>query len=219
MGIGQKIKWCGISMGFAQFFWLAPKVFIFEAKAHQVEIAGDVGGTIHLEPNDTPSAGTPTLTWFALVRQGGVSIPLADCNCQLTLYTQPYSASSTPIQTPPLRPVSEEGYENIPGAEITFPQVGAYTLVITGEPKQPNDFQPFELQFDVTVATGNASQPTQTSNDTSKNNTDTNAGETRSPEQTPLNQNTQPNNTAWAVGIGLISLGTIATLLWLKRRK
>lgn len=202
--VGQKIQRYGISLGLAQFLWLTPAVM-----AHQVEIAGEVGGTIHIEPNDTPRAGTPNLAWFALVRQGGEPIPLADCNCQLALYNQPYNVSAAPIQTPSLRPVSEEGYENIPGAEITFPQVGAYVLVLTGEPKQPDDFQPFELKFDVTVATG-ASAPQIT---------ETPAIDTNAEQVSPSNQNTQPNYAAWAVGAGVIGVGAIAIARWLKRRK
>jgi hypothetical protein len=34
--------------------------------------------------------------------------------------------------------------------------VGAYELVLQGEPATPEDFQPFELRFPVTVAAGQA---------------------------------------------------------------
>ncbi len=56
------------------------------AIAHQVEIHNDVGATIHLEPNDTSLAGAPSLAWFALTQRGGTIIPLAACNCNLTVY-------------------------------------------------------------------------------------------------------------------------------------
>jgi len=124
----------------------------WHAIAHQVELAEDVGATLHIEPNDTPRAGEKVLAWFALTKKGGKTIPLSDCSCQIEIFAR--SDSENPIVTPTPRPVNSEGYQNIPGAEFTFPNVGAYTLVISGEPKSGGAFQPFELAFDVTVAAG-----------------------------------------------------------------
>lgn len=130
------------------------------AIAHQVEIVEDVGATLHIEPNDTPRAGEEALAWFALTRKGGQTIPLSDCDCQLAIYAQAQGQSEgdTASITPSLTPVDAEGYEDIPGARFTFPDVGAYTLVISGSPKQPDSFTPFELSFDVTVAAGQSTQ-------------------------------------------------------------
>lgn len=122
------------------------------ATAHQVEISGDVGGTIHIEPNDTPRAGESNLTWFALTRRGGNLIPLTSCNCQVVVYSQPHSSGDAPISQPNLFAVSAEGYEGIPGANITFPRAGSYEVVLRGRPIVSGDFAPFELRFSVTVA-------------------------------------------------------------------
>ncbi|HEY9653823.1 MAG TPA: hypothetical protein V6C95_24380 [Coleofasciculaceae cyanobacterium] len=124
------------------------------AYAHKVQIAEDVGGTLHIEPNDTPRAGEIVLAWFALTRQGGQTIPLAECNCQLSIYTTTSAAKSQPFLTPPLKAVSAERYQGIPGAEIRFPQPGAYQLQLKGTPTSGATFKPFELKFEVTVATG-----------------------------------------------------------------
>ena len=120
--------------------------------AHQVEIAGDVGGTIHIEPNDTPKAGETALTWFALTKRGGEAIPLANCNCNLDIYHAPYTPGDKPFSCPDFRAVSSEGYEGIPGADVTFPEPGTYDLVVTGTPITAGEFEPFELVFSVTVA-------------------------------------------------------------------
>lgn len=125
---------------------------VLPVSAHQVKVANDVGGTLHLEPNDTARAGEPTDVWFALTRQGGQTIALAECDCQLAVYAQPYQTGAIPLARPTLTPITAEGYQNIPGAAVVFPQVGAYTLVITGSPLAAADFQPFELPFEVTVA-------------------------------------------------------------------
>jgi hypothetical protein len=119
--------------------------------AHKVETSENVGATLHIEPNDIPKAGEPSQTWFALTREGGDPIPLDKCDCKLSIYPEP--KSSQPILQPTLKPLSTEGYKNIPSAEVNFPKVGIYNLEITGKPIGGEDFKPFKLNFKVTVAT------------------------------------------------------------------
>lgn len=126
---------------------------ISPVSAHKVEISKDVGGTLHIEPNDSPQAGKATLTWVALTRKGGQVIPLQQCNCQLAVYAEPRQGSS-PMMQPPLKAISSEGYKGIPGAEIVFPKAGAYQLELKGTPKAGTSFKPFVLNFKVTVASG-----------------------------------------------------------------
>ncbi|MBD2245601.1 hypothetical protein [Nostoc sp. FACHB-888] len=122
--------------------------------AHKVEVAGDVGGTLHIEPNDNPRAGEPSLAWFALTRRGGRVIPLSQCNCQLAVYAQPYAAGEPPLLEPQLEPVAAERYQGIPGAEVVFPKPGIYQLQLNGKPLSGARFKPFEFKFEVTVAGG-----------------------------------------------------------------
>lgn len=124
------------------------------AIAHKVEIAKDVGGTLHIEPNDNPQAGKATLTWIALTRKGGQVIPLGQCNCQLAVYAEPRTQATKPLLQPSLKAVSREKYQSIPGADIIFPKPGAYQLELKGTPKAGGNFQPFVLNFPVTVASG-----------------------------------------------------------------
>lgn len=159
MGISRTSGSVGTTLVVAGFVVTELMGAIAPAIAHQVQIADDVGGTVHIEPNDNPRAGTPSLAWFALTRQGGELIPLQDCNCRLSVYAQPRQPDDAPVQQPLLQPVAAEGYQNVPGADITFPQVGAYELVLQGEPTASEDFLPFELTFAVTVATGQATSP------------------------------------------------------------
>ncbi|MEM8605420.1 MAG: hypothetical protein AAGF24_16485 [Cyanobacteria bacterium P01_H01_bin.121] len=117
--------------------------------AHQIQIDQTVGATKHIEPNDNPRAGEPSVVWFALTQKGGASIPLSDCDCQLTVYAQD---QTEPFATPELNPITAEGYEGIPSATVTFPAVGAYRLRLQGQPEAEQDFAAFELEFDVLVA-------------------------------------------------------------------
>jgi hypothetical protein len=119
--------------------------------AHQVQVSGEVGATIHIEPNDTPRAGQSSLVWFAVTRRGGQTIPFSACNCELEVYAQPHQADSLPLQEPTLRAVSAEDRQGIPGANVTFPRAGAYELVLKGRPVTAGNFPPFEFRFSITV--------------------------------------------------------------------
>jgi len=129
-------------------------LLIPSASAHKIETAEDVGATLHIEPSDTPRAGETALTWFALTRKGGKIIPLNECDCELAVYSEPRETAAAPLAKPNLEPVSAERYQDIPGANITFPKPGAYQLELSGKPANDDSFKPFELKFDVTVATG-----------------------------------------------------------------
>jgi len=136
-------------------------VLVAPAAAHNVQTAEDVGGTLHIEPNDNPQAGKPALTWFALTRRGGQVISLKECNCQLAVYAEPRD-NSQPVLEPTLEVVKSAEYQGIPGAAIAFPKTGAYELELRGTPKPGANFQPFELRFPVTVtgaSTSAASSP------------------------------------------------------------
>ncbi len=139
--------------------------------AHQTEIGGEIGVTHHIEPNDTPRAGEPTQAWFALTKRGGKVVPLADCDCQLSLYRQPRSPNGQdkPLAQPPLQAIAAEGYRNVPAAQIVFPAVGAYDLVLRGSPKDGADFAAFQVSFTVTVASGSSVSATPTAAATQAN--------------------------------------------------
>ncbi len=126
----------------------------YPAAAHKVKVSGDVGGTLHIEPNDNPRAGEPSQAWFALTRRGGKVIPLSQCNCQLAVYAQPYADGEPPLLEPALEPVAAERYQGIPGAEVVFPKPGIYQLQLNGKPASGARFKPFEFKFEVTVAAG-----------------------------------------------------------------
>lgn len=161
------------------------------ALAHQVEIANDIGGTLHIEPNDSPRAGESILLWIALTRRGGDPLPLRDCDCQLQIYRQPRADNDDPLLTPELDPITAEGADEIPGTTLTFPAAGAYSLVLTGTPAGYADFQPFELSFSVVVAPG-------TSRGQPESNAETEEGAT--PAATPDRTDADPDSPASAVG-------------------
>jgi hypothetical protein len=121
--------------------------------AHKVEVTADVAGTWHVEPNHAPKAGAPAQVWIALTRRGGELLPLAQSNCQLNVYAMPRSEGDQPVLKPTLEAITAEQYEGIPGAEVVFPKTGLYELELGCTPKTAGDFIPFQMNYQVTVAT------------------------------------------------------------------
>ncbi|GAX34420.1 hypothetical protein [Nodularia sp. NIES-3585] len=147
--------------------------------AHQVQISEDVGATLHIEPNDNPRAGEPTQAWFALTRKGGQAIPLAECDCELFIYAEPHTPGEPALIEPSLEAVTAERYQGIPGAEITFPKPGRYQLQLSGKPASEASFNPFQLEFEVTVAAGtvrNSENAPNVNNNTSTQDTNIRSG-------------------------------------------
>jgi hypothetical protein len=129
---------------------IIPIAFALPLIAHQEKTASSVGAMIHLDPNDSPYAEKPTLTWFMLTRRGGAMVSPSTCNCRVTVYDSRQQAIAQPL---PLSTIALEGHKK--GHQgirttITFPKPGAYTVVLAG---QANDksFEPFEIKFPVTV--------------------------------------------------------------------
>lgn len=124
--------------------------------AHEVEVAGDVAGTWHVEPDHNPKAGEPAQVWVALTRQGGALLPFDQANCSLGVYETPRVATDRPVLQPQLQAINAEQYQGIPGATVTFPKTGIYELTLSCTPKTAAAFKPFDMSYEVVVASGNA---------------------------------------------------------------
>jgi hypothetical protein len=124
------------------------------AIAHNVEVAGDVAGTWHVEPDHNPRSGEPAKVWIALTRKGGEVLPLNQASCQLAVFSQPHTEGDKPLLQPELKAIAVEKYEGIPGADVVFPQAGLYEMELSCTPKQAGTFAAFEMQSAVTVVSG-----------------------------------------------------------------
>ncbi|MDJ0647816.1 MAG: hypothetical protein QNJ60_03845 [Xenococcaceae cyanobacterium MO_188.B19] len=127
-------------------------LFNTQVLSHNIKTDGNVGVTFHIEPEHSPIAKEPSQTWFVLTRRGGTIIPLSECDCELNIYYQSSNSQSQLVQTPPLKPLSPEQYQNIPGADIIFPDAGIYDLELVGKPLNNSNFQPFSVTYSVTVS-------------------------------------------------------------------
>lgn len=131
-------------------------MFSAPAIAHNVEIAGGVAGTWHIEPDHNPRAGEPAKVWVALTRKGGTVLPLEQANCKLGVFPQPHTEGNQPILQPQLKTIAVEKYQGIPGADLVFPAPGLYEMELSCAPKIAGSFEDFEMQSEVTVAAGTA---------------------------------------------------------------
>ncbi len=179
------------------------------AIAHEVEVAGDVAATFHLEPDHNPKAGEPAQVWFALTRKGGKIIPLGQCNCRLAVHPQPHVEGSKPLLEPVLKAITAEQYEGIPGAEIVFPKPGEYELVLSGTAKVGINFQPFELSYKVIVGAGKTPQASPQSEQMAE------------PEARAINKQPSQPTPQWQLpaAVGAVAIGVGAIALWSKRSK
>lgn len=133
--------------------WLLLSVLInTPVAAHTLKVTKDVGGVLHIEPHDNPRAGKAAQAWIVLTRKGGQIIPLAQCNCQLTVYRKPRRQGDVPLLQPKLQALSNQQYQGIPGTKIVFPNPGEYELELRGTPKAGANFQPFKLLYTVNVS-------------------------------------------------------------------
>jgi hypothetical protein len=187
---------------FALGAWISVKSL---ANAHQFDIAGEVAGTWHIEPNHNPKAGETARVWIALTRQGGERLPLAEANCQLAIYAEPRQPADTPILQPPIKAVDAEQYQGIPGADVVFPKVGLYELELSCDPKASGSFQPFQMQYSATVATA-AIPPTPQS--------------TNLPAIAP-NSTPQTRDRSWMIPVGIFAgvAGLAGGIGWMLRQR
>ena len=155
----KNLMHCRLNLDRTLDWTLFLSLLVSPAVAHNVEISKDVAGTWHVEPNHTPKAGETARAWVALTRKGGQILPLEQASCQMAAYSQPRKKGDVPVLQPAVKAISIEKYRGIPGADIVFPQTGLYQLELSCTPKTQGDFQPFQMKYDVTVATG-AAAPT-----------------------------------------------------------
>jgi len=190
-------------------------LLVAPASAHEVEVSGDVGGTLHVEPHDNPQAGRTSQVWISLTRRGGEILPLAQCNCQLAVYSEPHTEASSPLIKPPLKAISAAQYQGIPGAEIVFPKQGEYELKLSGTPKAGANFRPFELSFPVTVATGAATSAAKL--ETPSPSTNSNSSEGAEPQQAA--QQSSPSTSQWRSSAIILVMILMIGLLWTGTRR
>ncbi len=118
------------------------------ASAHVLKQDNGLYGILHIQPDDSPSAGHPT----QLVFYFGSNLPqytfaLSDCQCEARLIENGATLSTTPI-------TSEGGSDTVGQAIVTFPKLAVYSIVVTAHPKD-TAFPAFALTYPTRVDQSN----------------------------------------------------------------
>lgn len=114
------------------------------AMAHEIARDGNVAALIHTDPDDAPRVAAPTTVFFELNQRGGRPILLSQCTCSLSVY----AGSVRPGAKPLSHGVLKQGKGEVLSS-VTFPAVGAYTLLLQGKPKSGTAFSPFKLSWTI----------------------------------------------------------------------
>ncbi len=187
---------------------------IGSATAHNLTITEDIAGTWHIEPNHAPKAGEPARVWVALTRRGGELLSLDQANCSLGVYQVPRSQGDEPILRPAIQAIGVEQYQGVPGADVIFPETGRYQLDLDCNPKIEGAFTPFQMQYDVTVASAGIVTPKTQSPFRSKD-----LAPTATTNQTALDQSSPIWVQILGMGMGIIAVMLIIRLAWQFMRK
>jgi hypothetical protein len=111
------------------------------ASAHTLETESTVGALLHIDPNDEPVAGEPATIYIELQDKSGKLTP-GNCNCHLVILFGEKQIFANPVFQSGAVSLSTQ-------ASFVFPEPGAYTVSIDGEPK--TEIEPFDLDFPVQV--------------------------------------------------------------------
>jgi hypothetical protein len=171
--------------------------------AHNIEIAGDVAGLWHIEPNHDPTAGVPSRVWVALSQRGGSALPLDQLQCQMTIVqtgTKPDQTTRPPIVVTP-KALAEPGQPSALGAMVTFPATGAYDLSLACKPQPGSPIAAFAMDYEITVARSAAPAS---------------PNPIASPTASPIAPPSPPANTGFIL-LPLVLFGAIGLVLWSKR--
>jgi hypothetical protein len=134
-------------------FLLSVSFFIFSAHlvyAHFPSTDGDMTVTLHVDPNDDPTAGKQAHLYF-LFDDSTKKFALANCTCTVSIteldkQTNAYQLSALKNSKP-----------SIWGASLpyVFTERNVYHIVLKGVPKKANAFQPFTVSWYFRVDTIN----------------------------------------------------------------
>lgn len=109
------------------------------ASAHVVENGKQVSAIMHIQPDDDPIAGKDTRLQFTFASSAN-AFAVRNCDCSIILVQGEQEVAH----------VSLIGTNTVGVAQVTFPQIGAYEVVLHGNPRDTS-FQPFTLTYTARV--------------------------------------------------------------------
>lgn len=118
----------------AFLFVITPRV-----SAHFLNTVGDIGITLHVDPDDDPIPGKQAYLYFLFNN----NFNLGACNCTITIKEQGKQIFQQQLVKEKVSKSSIWG-TSIP---YVFPQNDVYQIILSGQPKIKNIFQPFTTSW------------------------------------------------------------------------
>lgn len=124
------------------FLWIPDVVY-----AHTLKIDKNIGTTVHIDPDDTPIAGSDSKIFVEIEDKSGrfnVSNP-ENCDCRITIVRNGLELKTLPV-------VTGGRYNQL---RYVFPTSGVYHLILTGKPTSGGiAFQEFRTDFEYYIKPG-----------------------------------------------------------------
>jgi hypothetical protein len=116
---------------------MTPLLFVGQAQAHVLKTDGSIGAVLHVKPDDNPQSGMPT-NYALTFRDTESRFKVSGCDCRVTL-----RSGDKILTTQSLRSDTDV----VGTGTLTFPESGAYELVVNGQAKDSADFNNFTLSY------------------------------------------------------------------------
>ena len=111
------------------------------AEAHFLSVDGNIGTTLHIDPDDAPIANQTATFYFDIADKTG-EFNIAHCNCVASISEGGHQLFSQQI--------GQDGFSDA-SFSYTFPQIDVYHVQLKGTPNPVNSFQPFTIGWDIRV--------------------------------------------------------------------
>lgn len=123
--------------------------------AHSLKSSGSINALMHINPNDDPVAGQNSEILF-LISDKDKKFQAENCNCIASVIKNNNELFSSPLFK------GKTSYHGIfaPAIPFVFPGKGIYTIKLTGQPKNNEDFQAFSISYDIRVEKDANTPPT-----------------------------------------------------------
>lgn len=112
--------------------------------AHILKTDGDIGGVIHLNPDDDPYIHEKTEGGIEIKDKSG-KLRAVDCNCEIVI-----SQAGAEIYRQAANTVQQDAAV-VANFSYTFPAKDIYTISIIGKPRTAGKFEEFELKYDFRI--------------------------------------------------------------------
>lgn len=128
-------------------------VVVRPAAAHILESSGNIGGVIHIDPDDDPFFGVPSKIFIDIKDSQGKFEPDL-CLCDIVITKAGEEIFNEPVK------VTQDGSQIFVQQQFTFPERNIYEISLVGVSYDQSKFKDFKLSYEFRVTREPGSQVT-----------------------------------------------------------